>query len=122
MDHNQALLKVLLLDILPSLLDVTTDLAQAISLLVPQVCPMIIVIKSILMEVIIVQEDGREKDELRMFGLIVLALAWAPGLLVLVMILCIKIGFWFQIETSNPFRSVLVKIHSGASVSSSQAQ
>ena len=122
MDHNQALFKVLLLDILPSLLDVTTDLAQAISLMVPQVCPMIIVIKSILMEVIIVQEDGREKDELRMFGLIVLALAWAPGLLVLVMILCIKIGFWFQIETSNPFRSVLVKIHSGASVSSSQAQ
>ena len=55
MDDNQALLKVLLLDILPSLLDVTTDLAQAISLLVPQVCPMIIiVIKSILMKVIIV--------------------------------------------------------------------
>ena len=55
-----------------------------------------------------------------MYGLIVLALAWAPGLLVLVMILCIKIGFWFQIETSNPLRSVLVKINSGASVSSSQ--
>ena len=54
MDHNQALLKVLLLDILPSLVDLTTDLAQAISLLVPQVCPMIIIIKSILMEVIIV--------------------------------------------------------------------
>ena len=56
MDHNQALFKVLLLDILPSLLDVTTDLAQAISLLVPQVCPMIIIItiKSILMKVIIV--------------------------------------------------------------------
>ena len=45
MDDNQALLKVLLLDILPSLVDLTTDLAQAISLLVPQVCPMIIVIK-----------------------------------------------------------------------------
>ena len=42
MDHNKALLKVLLLDILPSLVDLTTDLAQAISLLVPQVCTMII--------------------------------------------------------------------------------
>ena len=55
MDDNQALFKVLLLDILPSLLDLTTDLAQAISLLVPQVCTMMmIIIKSILMKVIIV--------------------------------------------------------------------
>ena len=33
-----------------------------------------------------------------MYGLIVLALAWAPGLLVVVMILCIKIGFGFKLK------------------------
>ena len=56
-----------------------------------------------------------------MYGLIVLALAWAPGLLVLVMILSIKICFVFKLKLPIHFRSILVKIHSGASVSSSQA-
>ena len=79
------IMQVLLLDIFPSLVDLSTDLAQALTLLISKVVDFTNVFRRT--RIIVQDEAGGKVDggELRMYGFVVLAAAWAPGFLTLVL-------------------------------------
>ena len=96
---------MLLLNIFPSLVDLSTDLAQAVTLLISQVLDFTHFqishifrfhavldftdfrrpIPRVRASVIFQEQAGvQDRGELRMYGFVVLAAAWAPGILTLV--------------------------------------